>query len=169
VLKKTLFVAAVLAATSPLVKGAAFAQQVQAQAVTPTATEQDIQMLRQDIRSQKKQLVAANMPLTDAEAEKFWPVYDQYTAETIPIGDTKWGVIKEYAQRYDSLTDAEALSLINRWLGTDVALSQLRVKYVPIFNKVLPGKKTAIFMQIDRRIGLLLDVQLAAGIPLAQP
>src|SRR5690349_19729201 len=61
-----------------------------------SVSEQDIQLLRQDIRSQKKQLIASNLRLTDAEATKFWPVYDQYNVEMTNIGDQKYALIKEY-------------------------------------------------------------------------
>src|SRR5271170_6344689 len=79
-----------------------------------SSTDQDIDLLRKDIRSQKKQIIAANLQLTDAEAVKFWPVYDQYTAELVKINDAKYGVIKEYANTfYSSLTDDHALALIS--------------------------------------------------------
>jgi Spy/CpxP family protein refolding chaperone len=135
---------------------------------SPTVSEQDIKLLRQDIRSDKKQLVAANLTLTDAEATKFWPVYDQYAAEMTKIGDQRYALIKEYAQNFGSLTDAQAKSLIDRSLALDEAVAQLRIKYVPIVNAVLPGTKTATFFQIDRRISNLIDLQLATQIPLVQ-
>jgi len=131
-------------------------------------SEQDIQLLRQDIRSQKKQLIAANLTLSDSEAQKFWPVYDQYAAELAKIGDQRYALIKEYAQNFGSLTDEQSLSLVTRSLTLDEAVEQLRIKYVPIVNKVLPGKKTATFFQIDRRITALIDLQLASQIPLVQ-
>ena len=139
-----------------------------ASSASPAITEQDIQLLRQDIRSGKKQLIAANLTLTDTEATKFWPVYDQYTAEATKISDQRYELIKEYAQGFGTLTDAQALSLINRSLAQDEALAQLRIKYVPIVNKVLPGKKTATFFQMDRRITAMIDIQLASQIPLVQ-
>jgi hypothetical protein len=131
-------------------------------------SEQDLQLLRQDIRSKKKQLIAANLTLTDAEATKFWPVYDQYSAEMTKIGDQRYALIKEYAQKFGSLKDEQALSLLNRSLALDEAVAQLRVKYVPIIDKVLPGTKTATFFQMDRRITALIDLQLASQIPLMQ-
>jgi hypothetical protein len=132
-------------------------------------TDQDIDLLRKDIRSQKKQIIAANLQLTDAEAVKFWPIYDQYTAELVKINDAKYGAIKEYATNYDTLTDGKALSLTNQVLGVDQSVAQLREKYVPIMGKVISGKKTALFFQLDRRLVMLIDLQLAAAIPMVQP
>lgn len=133
-----------------------------------TVSEQDVKLLRQDIRSQKKQLIAANLTLTDAEATKFWPVYDQFNTEMTALGDQKMALIKEYAHNFGSLTDAQAQSLLNRSLTLDQAVTQLRIKYVPIVNKVLPGTKTATFFQMERRISTLIDMQVAAQIPLVQ-
>jgi hypothetical protein len=135
---------------------------------TQTVSDQDVNLLRQDLRSKKKQLIAANLTLTDAESTKFWPVYDQFSAEMTQLGDQKLALIKEYAQNFGSLTDAQALSLINRSLALDEAVSQLRIKYVPIVNKVLPGTKTATFFQMERRVGTLIDLQIASLIPLVQ-
>jgi hypothetical protein len=131
-------------------------------------SDQDIQLLRQDIRSKKKQLVAANLSLTTDEATKFWPVYDQYTAELVKINDTKYAALKEYAENWGKMTNEQATSLLTRSLGVDQAVAQLRIKYVPIFEKVIPGTKVASFFQIDRRLQMLIDAQLASQIPLVQ-
>lgn len=144
------------------------AQTAAATAAPTTVSDQDIQMLRQDLRSQKKQIIAANMVLTDAEATKFWPIYDQYTAETIKLGDTRFALIKEYAQTYDTMTDAQAASLTKQSNALDESYVQLRGKYIPIFGKALPAKKAALFFQLDRRIALLTDLQLASMIPVVK-
>jgi hypothetical protein len=109
------------------------------------------------------------MQLNEAEALKFWPLYDEYTAETDKIIETRVALIKEYSENYDTLTDPQAQSLIKRWLQADDAEVQLRLKYIPIFSKVLPAKKTARFIQIDRRLGMMIDVQVMSVIPLVQP
>ncbi len=162
------FIAAFVLASAWFLAVQGMQAQTAASKDSPTVTDQDIQLLRQDIRSQRKQLVAANLTLTETEATKFWPVYDQYAAELTKIGDQKYALIKEYAQNFGSLTDAQATSLTNRSLALDQAIAQLRIKYVPIINKVLPGTKTATFFQIDRRLGTLIDMQLASQIPLVQ-
>ena len=131
-------------------------------------SDQQFALLRKDIRSIKKQLVAANLTLTDSEATKFWPLYEQYSADYGKINDARASLIKEYSDGYGSLTDDQADSLIRRWLDTDIASAQLRQKYVPIFRRVLSGKKAATFFQLDRRISLMIDVQLTSQLPLVQ-
>jgi hypothetical protein len=165
-MRNKIAVALVLASSWAFAVPAAHAQ---AAASDSTAvTDQDIKLLRQDIRSNKKQIIAANLTLTDAEATKFWPVYDQYAAEMTKVGDQKYALIKEYAQNFGSLTDAQAQSLLDRSLALDEAIAQLRIKYAPIVGKVLPGTKTATFFQIDRRLTGLIDLQISSQIPLVQ-
>jgi hypothetical protein len=125
-----------------------------------------IALMRKDLRSGKKQFIAANMTLTDAEATKFWPVYDKYTAEQTLLFDTRIKLIEEYGANFEKLTDATAASLNHRSITLDQSFTSLRLKYVPLIAKVLPGKKSALFFQLDKRIGLIFDLQIAAAIPL---
>jgi len=129
----------------------------------------NIQLMRQDIRSQRKKVVAANLPLTAQEATKFWPVYDQYVAETIKVNDERFALIKEYAKNYETATDEQADSFIKRWLAFDQDNTQLRLKYIPEFEKVISRKKTAMFFQIDRRVSMMIELQLAGQVPLVKP
>lgn len=133
------------------------------------AIEQEIKLLRQDLRAEKKKIVAENMQLTEAEAVKFWPVYDAYTLESIKLNDTLQALIKEYAQNAATMTDDKIKSLTKRTLEMDEAVVKLRMKYVPLFTKAVGAKKTARFMQIDRRLSLLMNLQVASGVPLVQP
>ena len=135
---------------------------------THVVSDQDLNLLRKDIRSQRKQLIAANLKLTDTEAVKFWPVYDQYTTELIAINDKKFGLIQEYADNWGKLTDDQSLMFSRQWLDMDTAIAQLRQKYVPIVSKVLDGRKTATFFQLDRRIAMMIELQVSSQMPLVQ-
>ena len=129
----------------------------------------NIQLMRQDIRSERKKVVAANLPLTEAEAVKFWPVYDRYIAETIKVNDVRFALLKEYARNYDATSEQQADSFIKRWLALDNDNTQLRLKYIPEFEKVVSHKKTAMFFQIDRRVSMMIELQLASQVPLVKP
>jgi len=131
-------------------------------------SDKDVDLLRKDIRSNKKQLIAANLKLTDTEATKFWPVYDQYTADLMKINDKKFKLIQDYADHWGTMTDDQASTYLRQWLDVDIAISQLRQKYVPIVSQVLSGRKSATFFQLDRRISMMIDLQLASQIPLVQ-
>ena len=130
--------------------------------------DQQVSLLRKDLRSIKKQLIAANLTLTDSEATKFWPLYEQYSADLGKINDTRTAIIKEYAEEYGTETDEQANALIRRWLEADISIAQLRRKYLPNFQKVLPGKKAATLFQLDRRVSMMIDLQLTFQLPLAQ-
>jgi len=134
-----------------------------------SSVDQDIALLRTDIRSAKKQIISANLQLTDAESQKFWPVYDQYTAELAKINDAKIAAIKDYAANYSTLSDDKALALTRQIIGIEESVGQLRMKYVPIFSKVISGKKTALYFQLDRRLTMLIDLQVASEVPIVEP
>jgi len=171
--KNTAFAVLAFIALSVVGSTRVIAQSAAPQSTDPPSSadvfsDQQMALLRKDIRSIKKQLIAANLTLTDSQATKFWPVYEQYSAEFGKINETRSAVIKEYSDGYGQLTDEQAENLIRRWLDTDIAAAQIRQKYVPIFCKGLPGKQAATFIQLDRRISMMIDVQLTSQLPLVQ-
>jgi hypothetical protein len=127
-----------------------------------------IELLRKDVRSQKKQIIAENMGLSDAEAEKFWPVYDRYSAELARIYDTKIALLDDYADNYKTMTGEQAENYIRKRAEVEQSIMQLRLKYVSAFRKVLSGRETALFYQLDWRLGLAIDVELVQ-VPLINP
>lgn len=131
-------------------------------------SDQDLNLLRKDLRSKRKQLIAANLKLTDTEASKFWPVYDHYVTDLIAINDKKFGLIQDYADNWGRMTNEQSLLFSRQWLDMDIQTAQLRQKYVPIVSKVLDGKKTATFFQLDRRIAMMMELQVASQMPLVQ-
>ena len=162
-------VAVVLMAGSWMLSGArAPAQTTSSQGTTHVISDQDLNLLRKDLRSKRKQLIAANLKLTDTEAAKFWPVYDQYVTELIAINDKKFGIIQDYADNWGKMTNEQSLLFSRQWLDMDIQTAQLRQKYVPIVSKVLDGKKTATFFQLDRRIAMMIDLQVSSQMPLVQ-
>jgi hypothetical protein len=131
-------------------------------------SDEQLNLFRKDLRAERKRLIATNLQLTDTEAAKFWPVYDQYITELIALNDKKFAVIQDYADNWGKLTDEQSLTFIRQWTDMDIAAMQLRKKYVPIVSKVLDGRKTATFMQLDRRIAMMLELQVASQMPLVQ-
>src|SRR5262245_57628448 len=143
---------------------------IRAQEVTPASvSDSEIALMRQDIRSKRKQIIAANIEMTAAEAEKFWPVYDQYAADQRKAYDIHYRLLKEYAASIKTLTDAQALSLTQRWVEADTAKAQLRTKYFPMFEKVIGAKRAARVCQLDRVMTLMIDLQIASDVPLISP
>jgi hypothetical protein len=131
--------------------------------------DEDIKLFRKDLRSLRKQIIAANMSLSDKEAEQFWPLFEQYTQELVAKQDRKYALIKEYAGNYTTMTDDAAEKYVRGRADVDEASLQVRLKYFPLFRKVLSGKSTALFFQLDWRLGLIMDLQLASQTPLIEP
>jgi hypothetical protein len=143
-------------------------QQVTVQRViSPTVTDEDIALLRQDLRARKMQVIGQNMSLSDTEGEKFWPIYNHYVKDLQEVNDQKYALLKQYAEMWATMSDQDALIYVRNWLEADGQAQALRLKYVPVVSQVLPGKKAATFFQLDRRLNMIIDLQLFSQIPLA--
>jgi hypothetical protein len=167
------FVAGVVVATvlSGGIAGAgAAAQQQQVivqRVISPTVSDEDIAMLRQDLRAMKMQVIGQNMALSETEGQKFWPIYNHYVKDLQTVNDQKYALLKQYAEMWATMSDQDALIYVRNWLETDGKAQALRLKYVPVVSEVLPGRKAATFFQLDRRLNMMIDLQLFSQIPLA--
>ena len=162
-MKKIIFSCFVLILTLAAANSAALAQKETANGVE---VEKDLALIRRDIRADKKQIIAANVTLTETEATKFWPVYDQYVADMTKHNDEFYSLIKDYAANQKTITDAQAATMIKRWAEIQIGQAQTRQKFIPLFEKVIPARKVALFFQIDRRLYALLDMQVSSQVPL---
>jgi hypothetical protein len=164
-MKKTLSVALALMLAAPL---AAQTSTAAPQGQPAGISQADIDLLRRDVAAARKELVAQSLTLTPEEATRFWPVYDQYSAEMNKVLAERAAVITDFANSWGKVDNKTADSLARRSLDVDVRTAELRRSWFPRFEKVLDSVKAASFVQIDRRIALLIDMQLAASIPLMQ-
>jgi hypothetical protein len=137
---------------------------------TPAWTQDNMQILRDKVKADKKLLVANNMQLTESEAKAFWPVYEQYQQDLTAINQRMAKLIEDYAADYrnNTLTDEKALKLVNESVAIEKAEAGLKESYVPKLSKVLPAKKVGRYIQIENKIRALVKYQLADGIPLVQ-
>lgn len=135
----------------------------------PKVNDKDVQLLRQDLRAKAKELITKNLQLTDAEAAGFWPLYDEYATEVRKVNDTRFGLIKRYADIYKTMTSDQADSMARLLGDADMTIVNLRLQYLPRFEQVLPGTKAALFYQLDRRLDSLFNVQMASQLPLIKP
>ena len=135
----------------------------------PTVNDKDVALLRKNLQAEAKKLITKNMQFTDSEAAGFWPLYDQYAAEVRKVNDTRFGLIKQYAKVYTTMTQDEADSMFKLLSEADQTIISLRLQYLPKFEQVLPGTKAALFMQLDRRLDSLFNVQIASQLPAIKP
>lgn len=133
-----------------------------AQAPDTTST---IESLRADVRADRTKIITAVMKFSDKDATAFWPIYRQYEADQTRINDQRVAVIKEYAASFTTLTDAQASSLTERSLDFERARADLDKKYLKTFGKALPGVVVAKFFQLQHRLNLLIDLDLASQLP----
>ena len=136
-----------------------------------TAPAQDkqadnMQILLEKIKADKKLLVAENMQFTDAEAKAFWPVYEQYQAELFLLRARTMKLISDYAAAYDKMTNATAKKLLDESVTIETLRQKLNAAYLPKFRKVLSDVKVARYFQIENKINAALYYELAAAIPL---
>jgi hypothetical protein len=106
------------------------------------------------------------MQFTDSESTAFWSVYRDYSRDQQLIGDERVQLIKDYAQHYDAIDDVKAKNMVQRLLNIEAKTVNLRQEYWPKFEKALGAKRAAKFFQVDNRLCLLVNVQLASDIPL---
>ena len=133
-------------------------------------TADNMEIVREKVRADKKLLVAANMELTESEAAAFWPVYEAYQKEIADLNQRTLKVIESYADTYNQgpVSDNAAKKLLDEALAIDSAEVDLRKSYVSKFSKVLPAAKVARYYQIERKIRAAINYELASGIPLVK-
>ena len=165
---KTIRYALLLAAA--LAAAPALAQTSAAQAKSAAEQPADnMQILREKLRADKKLVVAANMELTEAEAKKFWPLYEEYQSGLARINDQLAITITTYAREYNagSLTDKKATELMNRSIAIEESEARLKRNFMPKLAKALPGRKVARYLQIESKVRALVKYEIAGEVPLA--
>ena len=129
-------------------------------------TGDQMEILREAAKANKKLIVSTNMQLTEEEAKNFWPVYEEYQKALSELSNKTADLIKDYANHYNELSDEKAKSLVEQALALDEELLKLQRSYLPKFNEVLPVKKVARYWQIENKLLAIIDYDLARGIPL---
>jgi hypothetical protein len=127
-----------------------------------------MQILRDKVKADKKLVVAANMELTESEAQSFWPVYEQYQKDLTAINQRTLKLIESYAADYNAktLTDEKAAKLTQEMVAIAQAEAGLVSSSVPKLRKALPDKKVARYLQIENKIRALVKYGLAEEVPL---
>ena len=130
----------------------------------------NMQILRDKIKADKKLVVAANMELTESEAKAFWPIYDAYQKDLQKINQRIAALLDSYADdaRKKSLTDDKAKKLIDEAIAIDQAEANLKSSYAPKLSKALPAVKVARYLQIENKIRAVIKYDLAQGVPLVR-
>ena len=129
----------------------------------------NLEIIHEKLKADKKLIVAKYMELTESEAKKFWPVYDEYQND-LTTNQRLLRLLESYAADYKSksLTDEKAKTLLNEWIAIDQDDGKRRSTFAPKVLQALPPKKAARYLQIENEYRILLRYELAGVVPLAQ-
>ena len=135
-------------------------------AISQEKPADNMQIVREKVRADKKLLVAENMQFTEAEAKAFWPVYDQYQDELFLLRARTVKLINDFADAYEKMSNETAKKLMDEFITVESLGPKLRQTYLPKFRKVLSEVKVVRYYQIENKIQAALFYEFAANIPL---
>ena len=124
-----------------------------------------IEVVRADMGADRAKIITEAMNFNDKDAAAFWPIYRKYEYERSTVDDRRVAVIKEYAEKYSTQTDADAKSMAERMFDCDSSLAALKKRYFKKFNTVLPAFTVTKFFQLEHRIDLLVDMKVESSLP----
>ena len=135
------------------------------------AVKSQYEVNRQVVETERQAIVAANLPLTEAEADAFWPVYREYRNAVAGLDEKAFSIVMSYAKLYNAgtLKDMDGISLMNDALEVDNKRLDERNKAWAKVQKVLPGAKAARYMQIESKLDAIRRFEFAREIPLIEP
>lgn len=139
--------------------------------ITETSQAQarsEIELTRQQIQSERQELVAVGMELTEEQASAFWPVYREYRNEQAPVGDRLVELILGYAQQVGEVSDEYAERMLEDYLDIQSDVIDVKKKYVDRFKRVLPARLVARFYQIENKLDAVVNMDLAMSVPVLQ-
>jgi hypothetical protein len=128
----------------------------------------NMDLVKEKIRTDKKLFIATNMQLTEAEGKAFWPVYDAYQAELGKLRDREINLIEKFATNFETMSDDVAKNLLDDSLAIDMDHQKLRQSYLAKIRGTLPDKKVARYYQLESKIDAILEFEMAKRIPLVQ-
>lgn len=137
-------------------------------AFTQDKPADNMELVREKLRADKKLLVAEGMKLTETEAKAFWPVYDSYQKELGKLFDRDIKLIQDYAKNYETMSDEVAKKLLDEYMAIEGEYLKLRQSYLPKFRIVLSEKRVVRYYQIENKVKAVMEYDLARQIPLVK-
>ncbi|HTL59903.1 MAG TPA: hypothetical protein VL361_29800 [Candidatus Limnocylindrales bacterium] len=124
-----------------------------------------LEVLRSELKLDRKVLVAEQMKFTESESQAFWPIYDSYRAEVDKVTDHLVELILEFTENYPNISDRRATEMLKQHAKIESDLLSIKKKYIKKLGKVLPASKVFRFAQIDNRQDLATRMSLAVYVP----
>lgn len=136
------------------------------EAVVPSRT--NIELTRSSVRAHRQEIVAKALDLTEAEANKFWPLYKEYRDQINKLLDQQTEILLELAKNNKDISDARATELHDQLQKISKANLELKEKYALKFREILPPKKVARYFHVEFKLDSVLNYQIAETIPLIE-
>lgn len=131
-------------------------------------TPNDIALTRAEIQTERQAIVAENLHLEDAQAKAFWPLYREYRMELSKVGDRFISLVESYAKSMNTLTDAQAQSMLDEFFAIQKDEIKIKSAWAPKFAKVIPPKAVTRFYQIENKLDTIMRFEAADAIPLVE-
>ena len=136
--------------------------------VSAQTADDAIQLTRSAIQTERQAVVAANLGLNESESAVFWPLYRDYRNAVNQAADARVDILRRLFSNYETLTDDDALSLLDDHLAFEKEMLKIRTSYAKKMGKVLPGRTVARFFQIENKMDAIVDYEMAGEIPLVK-
>jgi len=130
--------------------------------------EDEIELSRAVIQTQRQVIVTEAMQLTEAESKVFWPLFREFRGEMAKVGDREVALITSYVENFETFSDDRARQMMDEWLDIEKARLKVLGKYVKRFRKILPEKKVTRYFQIENKLDAVINAELAEQIPLVE-
>lgn len=132
-------------------------------------TADEIAFTRAQIQADRQAIVAATLDLPEEKGEAFWPMYREYRAEIDVQGDRLWKLLSDFADKYESLSDADAKAMLDEWISIEKKHADIRGRWAGKLSKKIGAPSTARFFQIENKLDSIVRLELAVDVPLARP
>jgi hypothetical protein len=132
-----------------------------------SASAQDLlEMVKRDINSERRTIVAEALTIPLDQETEFWKMYNEMEQELDILTDKRAKNIEKFADNYENITDDVADDLAKTYFDIISARTKINKAYYKKASKLLSKKEAARFVQLLGQIQLLIDIQIAAEVPL---
>jgi hypothetical protein len=128
-------------------------------------TADELAEIRKILGKEKKDLIKGFMNLNEADAAKFWPLYDEYSEKRKLLADDRIRILNDYANQYVGLTDDQAKTLGSRYFKNEKAILKLQEKYSNKISKAVSPLKAMQFMQAEAYLQTTIRSAIQDEIP----
>jgi hypothetical protein len=125
------------------------------------------ELLRSDVRSLKVAIITEVMGFTETEDAAFWPIYRDYDLQMSRLADERVRLIRDYSAEYGRLSEERTASLAATALDLEGRRHVAKAACYERVKAALSPSTALRFLQVEHQLQLLIDLQIAASLPVA--